>query len=356
MNMLIPQADTIPVAWGWFQFLSLLTFPLHLLAMNAMLGCITFGLFLHVRGGAVELRLAHRLAVSLPLIIAFVVNLGVAPLLFLQVLYGQFIYTSSILMGIAWIMLIPILLIAYYGAYLYDFRFLQLGERGPKLAGLICFFFFVIAWLFTENMQLMSLPGKFGEYFQHMNGSYLLSDYGPTMPRYLHTVCGALAIGGLCVALLGKFQANKDREMAWLAEAIGLRTFMVFTFNSVGVGIWYLLSLPREQMLIFMGRDPGATVAFALALILTLGALISAARNKLWVTIGHGLAIVFVMALMRSWLRSAYLREFFTLDRLQVVSEYSPMIFFFLTLLFGIGCLVWLYRTTRAALNGTQTV
>ena len=37
MQPFIPNADTIPVAWGWFQFLLLLTFPLHLLAMNALL-------------------------------------------------------------------------------------------------------------------------------------------------------------------------------------------------------------------------------------------------------------------------------------------------------------------------------
>ncbi len=48
----------------------------------------------------------------LPLVIAFAVNFGVAPLLFLQVLYGHFIYTSSILMGIFWISIIPALIIA----------------------------------------------------------------------------------------------------------------------------------------------------------------------------------------------------------------------------------------------------
>ena len=74
----IPSADTIPVAWGWFQFLLLLTFPLHLLAMNAMIGGLAIGVFQQFKGGEPGGRLAHRIAVMLPLVIAFVVNLGVA--------------------------------------------------------------------------------------------------------------------------------------------------------------------------------------------------------------------------------------------------------------------------------------
>jgi uncharacterized membrane protein YwaF len=35
---LIPYRDTIPVHWGWFQFLLILTFGLHILFINAMLG------------------------------------------------------------------------------------------------------------------------------------------------------------------------------------------------------------------------------------------------------------------------------------------------------------------------------
>ncbi len=45
MQLFIPTADSIPVAWGWFQFLLLLTFPLHLLAMNAMVGGLAIGIY-----------------------------------------------------------------------------------------------------------------------------------------------------------------------------------------------------------------------------------------------------------------------------------------------------------------------
>jgi hypothetical protein len=83
---LIPTADTLPVPWGWFQFLLLLTFLLHLLFMNAMLGSAIIGLVSELRKPSEPPPLARDLAGSLPFLIAFAVNFGVAPLLFLQVL------------------------------------------------------------------------------------------------------------------------------------------------------------------------------------------------------------------------------------------------------------------------------
>lgn len=352
-TMLIPYADTIPVSWGWFQFLLLLTFPLHLLAMNSMLGGLVLGVIQHIRGGLLQKQLAHRIALATPLVIALVVNLGVAPYLFVQVLYGQFIYTSSILLGVCWILIVPLLILAYYGAYLYDFKFNRLGGLGIVVALFCCLVFITIAAFFSSNMLLMSIPGLFGRYFGHMDGSLLMFSHPTFLPRYLHMVLGALAVGGLFVALLGRFQAERDRDLEKHALEYGMRAFLLFTAVNILVGLYYLMVLPREQMLLFMGRDIGATVAFAIGLLLTVGVMITAWKRKLWLTIAHAVALVYVMAFMRSWLRSGYLHDVFTLDQLQVVPQYSPMIFFFVTLLFGLACLGWLWRKTSEVLAST---
>ena len=350
MEMLfIPQADTIPVSWGWFHFLLLLTFPLHLLAMNAMIGGLAIGIVQHLQGGELRRELAHRIALALPLVIAFTVNFGVAPLLFLQVLYGQFMYTSSILIGLFWIMVVPVLMIAYYGAYLYDFRFKALGGVGPWLALVVLLLFLAIGFMFSSNMQLMALPEQFAVYFDHRGGTYLPTDELSLWPRYLHMMLGALAIGGLFVALLGKVGPGKNRQLAEHAGRLGLRTFLVLTLINTLAGIWYLLSLPRELMLLFMGGNWGATAAFVLALLLLAGALWAAVKGRFWSTFWHAIALVVVMTLMRSWLRSGYLQEFFTLDQLQVVPQYSPMLLFFLTLTGGIVTVAWMIKKTVEA-------
>ncbi len=346
----IPQPDTIPVAWGWFKFLLLLTLPLHLLLMNAMVGSLVLGLGQHIRGGMVRTRLAHRIAIALPLIIAFVVNIGIAPLLFLQVLYGQFNYSSSVMMGSFWILVVPMLIIAYYGAYLYDFKFTKLGGLGIVVGALSLFLILGIGSFFTNNMLLTSLPEKFGEYFSHMDGTLLLFDHPEYLPRYLHMMVGAVAVGGLYVALLGHLRRSSDPEVAEHSLNLGMRTFFIGTLINVGVGLYYLVALPKEQMMIFMGGNMGGSIALLAGLLLTAGALVMSYKKKLWLTVGHVVALVYVMVFMRAWLRASALQEVFTLDQLKVVPQYSPLIFFLATLLVGVAALIWLWRKTAVAL------
>ena len=46
---------------------------------------------------------ARALARRLTVVMTFVINLAVPPLLFAQVLYGRALYTSSVLIGLYWI-------------------------------------------------------------------------------------------------------------------------------------------------------------------------------------------------------------------------------------------------------------
>jgi hypothetical protein len=350
-TLFIPKPDVIPVAWGWFQFLLLLTLPLHLMAMNAMVGSLGLGVVQHIRGGDVQSRLAHRIALALPLVIATVVNLGVAPFLFMQVLYGQFNYTSSILMGTFWILVIPMLIVAYYGAYLYDFKFEQLGKAGILIGIVSLVLFLTIGAFFSNNMLLMTLPERFGEYFANMGGTLLIFNHPEYLPRYLHMMMGALAVGGLYVALLGRFKGERDFQLMEHAENLGMRVFFVCTLINAVVGLVHLGTLPKKDMMIFMGGDIAATIVFSVALLLTVAVLVVSWKKKLWLTVGHVVVLVYLMVFTRAWLRSSSLREFFTLDQLEVVPQYSPLVFFIVTLVIGIAALVWLWQKTSKAMT-----
>jgi hypothetical protein len=349
--LLIPQPDAIPVNWGWFQFLLLLTFPLHLLAMNAMLGGLAIGLAQQINGGELGKKLAHRIAVALPLVIAFVVNFGVAPLLFAQVLYGQFLYSSSVLMGVYWILIIPILILAYYGAYLYDFKWKRLGSAGVWLGTLVLVMLLIIGFFLSNNMLLMVSPERFSEYFGSRGGNILATSQAELWPRYLHMVTGSLAVGGLFVGLLGRFRKNDDLQLAAHADRVGLKTFFYLTLVNVVVGFWYFMTLPGRHMMLFLGGSAGATICFLVALLLALGALWASYRGRFWLTFSHAVSLVVLMSFMRSWLRSSYLSDVFTLDQLKVVPEYSPMVFFFVTLVAGLLCIGWMLKKTAEALR-----
>ena len=353
-NVIIPSPDIIPLGWGWFQFLLLLTFPLHLLAMNGMLGGLAIGLGQHLLGGQVRKQLSHRIAVALPLVIAFVVNLGVAPLLFLQVLYGQFIYTSSILMGMFWILIIPALIVAYYGAYLYDFKYARLGGAGIVVGTTTFVLLLSIGYFFSNNMLLMTLPAQFSSYFSHLSGDYLVSSHSEFLPRYFHMICGALAVGGLFVAVLGRFRARENPELATHSLRLGMSLFSWLTCLNLGVGSWYLISLERETMLLFMGGNLLATVCFVIALGLAVMVIVTGFKRKLFVTIAATTTLVYLMTFLRAWVRSSYLEDYFKLGDLQVVAEYSPFIFFLVTLAAGIVCVTWMLRLTFLALRSEE--
>ena len=109
---LIPTAEAIPVHWLWFKILLIVTFVLHILFMNVLLGGTILSFWGNLRKASKN-DVSHELSGRLPTITAMTVNLGVAPLLFLQVIYGNFIYVSSVLMAVYWLSVIGLVILAY---------------------------------------------------------------------------------------------------------------------------------------------------------------------------------------------------------------------------------------------------
>ncbi|HEX9077936.1 MAG TPA: hypothetical protein VF795_00030 [Desulfuromonadaceae bacterium] len=346
MNALIPTPDAIPVAWGWFQGFLMLMFPLHLLLMNAMLGTTAVSLYARVKGGETEVRLAHELAKTLPFLIAFTINLGVAALLFIQVLFGHFLYTSSVLMAVFWLSVPLALIVAYYAAYLYDFRFSSLRRGGAFPIALALVIFLTIAFFFSNNMTLMLEPKQWTAYFRNPGGTILNTATAVIWPRYLHLVTGALAVGGLFVACFGRIKERRDPQLGARAVEVGMNLFTALTLVQIAVGFWFLLSLPRPVMLLFMGGDATATALFAIGLLLAVALLGAAFRRNVAVSASLAVPLVFVMAFIRDAVRSGYLKPLFSPATLKVVPHYSPMLMFIITLICGIATIFWLLRKT----------
>jgi hypothetical protein len=217
---LIPQALPIPVDWGWFYLFQVLTFIIHILVMNVMLGAAIIALVHHLRGKRETDPLTKTVSVKLPFTIAFAVNFGVAPLLFMQVLYGQFLYTSSVLMAVYWLAVVGLVIAAYGSAYIYDFRYTSLGGLKTVFIGLTALCLLATAFIFTNNMTLMLSPEAWSEYFDNPGGPILnLSD--PTvLPRYLHIVASSTALGGLALALLYSRRKDDAQSAHWVRHGM----------------------------------------------------------------------------------------------------------------------------------------
>lgn len=339
---LIPTPDTLVAHWGWFQFFLMLTFPLHLLAMNAMLGSTLAAFIAHLLPGRQHHELSHQLAKALPFMMAFTINLGVAPLLFINVVYGHLFYSSTLLMGLFWLAVVPLLIIAYYLAYIYDFSFKKLGKLAVVAVLVVLLILMTVAFIFSNNMTMMISPASWMRWFTTPGGT-LLNLADPTLlARYLHMITGALAVGGLCVALYASTVLKKDPETSTAGTKLGMQMFSWLTLLQVGVGTWFLLTLSKEVMKRFMGGNTFSTVLFAVGIVLTLATLVTGFKRLVWPSVWLTVALVYVMAFIRDSVRTGYLAPYFDMTKVPANVQWSPLIFFLVTLIFGVVVIVWM--------------
>jgi hypothetical protein len=277
---LIPQADplALPAPIWLLWFLLTLTFLLHVLPMNFILGGAVLAAVSRlrgVRGDAHALALSRWIGKALPTMVAAAVTFGVAPLLFVQVLYGRLFFPSAIVMGWFWFAVVPILILAYYGAYLLAFRGGRLGNWEGTVGWLVAVFFAAIAFLYSNAMSLMLRPeAAHAKHLADGRGLSLNLDDPTFYFRYLHFLLGAVAVAGLVVALYGAFRSRDDAAFGGWTIRFGGLWFAVTTAINVLVGFAWLVTLPRETMLRFMGQDPVATATLLLGILFGLAALV----------------------------------------------------------------------------------
>ena len=341
---LIPTPDTIPAPWGFFEILLILTFFAHLVFMNAMLGSALIGLVREMRATPADPPPCRDIASTLPYTIAFAVNFGVAPLLFLQVLYGHFIYTSSILMGAYWLSVIGLLILAYYSAYLYKMGAdLPQAARKRALATSILLLL-IIAFLFVNNMTLMQTPQNWSAYFNRPDGTLLNLTEPTLLARYLHFMVASVATGGLFLAILASFQQKNGTPGAEKRLSGGMQWFTYATVVEIGTGIPFLFSMPKNVHQLFVGASPLHTILFAGSLVAAFFCLYYGNKERVWpATFAMGATILF-MVLVRDLARQAYLAEYFHPADLRVVPQWSPMLLFLAILVIGVAVVIYMLR------------
>lgn len=283
----IPHPDPLPATAPEWLFWSLLmiTFIIHVVAMNFVLGGSVIAAVARFRRTPDHDRLAHRIGRAMPTLVATAVTFGVAPLLFLQVLYGRLFFTSSVLMGWWWFAVVPIVILAYYGTYVISFREEKLGRTGAPLAAVVALLFAAVAFIYVNNMTLMMAPQRFLAVFvENSRGTQLNVVDATFIPRFLHMLSGAIAVAGLIVAIAGLVTSRTDREHGEWTMRHGAFWFTGATIVSIISGFWWLAVLPRETMRRFMGADGLATAFFTIGTVAGIAALIVIARATTSVT------------------------------------------------------------------------
>lgn len=344
----IPTPEAIPAPVWLLTVLELLTFTLHILVINIVLGGSLLLLVSRftAKNDRPDASFHGPAAKAIPTLFAIGINLGVAPLLFLQVTYGHLFYTSSVLMAVYWIMVIPLLILAYYGAYIHIRKY-DSAALFSKLALFISTLFVLyIGFMLVNNVTLMEQPAKWTSYFANRGGTILNFSDATLIPRYLHFVTASIAIAGLFLSIVWSFKQPDD---AAAKITRGLKIFGIATAVQLAIGFWFLLALPKEIIPQFMGQNMPATLILFAGILLGIGSIITAFLNKLWLTVGHAVGTVVLMVITRHMLRGIYLADHFRTESLELVPQYGILALFLIIFVVGLGVVAYMLHMALTA-------
>ena len=339
---LLPVPDPIPAPAILFHILEVALFTVHILLINIVLGGSLLLAYSRITGRTSTSPVFSAIARKIPVGFALGINMGVAPLLFLQVTHGHLFYTSSILMAMFWIIIIPLLIIAYYAAYIHA----RSSTAGLATAGIVVSsaILLYIGFIFVNNILMMMQPGTWAAYFGNRNGTLLMLSDPTLIPRYLHFLLASIAVAGLASSTIWTVRSKHGVAESEGSIRNGLRIFGYATIIQAAIGLWFLFALEREIMLQFMGGNLPATIIFGIGFLSALGAIATSFAGNYRATMSMAAITMLAMIITRDQLRAMYLNGVFDASTLQVVPQYGVLALFLLILVLGLAAVVWMIR------------
>ncbi|MBK9577065.1 MAG: hypothetical protein IPO40_08325 [Fibrobacteres bacterium] len=354
--LLLPAADPIPLpAPVWlFKSLSHLTLTLHFsfLAMlvSGLALAILWNFLGHRRGSANALAASGAIIGKLTVITTYVINLGVPPLLFAQVLYGQAIYTSSVLMGAWWISVVFLLIGAYFLLYRMTKRFEEkrpFWHVGLVSLGLIL----TIGRIYSANMTSMLRPETWAAaYAADPHGTTFPTD--PTAwPRWTVFLLGSLLMGALASSLWSTAKSMAPETKVFLRTWTGIAAIVLAPFLAFA-GVWAWNSQPEavRQILqaspLTMGFAKAWIVSSILAALMGLLLLKTRSSRSALVPILATLPVLGSLTsfvLLRDQVRDATLSlHGFDVWKSAVNTNWTVVVLFLVTLVLGLAIMGWI--------------
>jgi len=346
-SRLIPYPDILPAPWGLFYLLLVITFTLHLILANIMLGGGIVALaseWLMRRRENEGVSMHEEIAPKLPMTIALTVNLGIPPLLFLQILYGNFIYVSTVLMAVYWLSIFVLIILAYYGAYLYNLKYDRLGTSRLWIMGVSVLMLLAVGFFFTNSLLIMTDPKVWPSYFDRPGGTLIHFGEPSLIPRYLHFVISSVAVGGLAMGLLGWWRRRKGDLAGGERLSRGLRLYAGATLVQFLVGAFYLGTLPNQVLARVAFEDTAAMVVFVISIATALSSILYSMSGKPWHTSVCAVATIFFMVLFRYAVQNAYLETYLSTVKPEVVLHLGPLGLFIAALIGGTTAVVYLLK------------
>ena len=198
----------LPLPEGVLSVLLVVFFLVHILFVNLMVGgsiLVVVAEWLGQKSARWD-RLGLAIAKTVTVNKSLAVVMGIGPLLCINLLYTLQWYSANALTGHAWLMIVPLVTVAFLLTYLHKYTWDTWTEGKKKtwhfLTGMAAALLFLsIPFIFLANVNLMLFPGE----WEKVRGFFSSLTIGNVLPRYLHFLAASVAMSGLfLVGWLGR--------------------------------------------------------------------------------------------------------------------------------------------------------
>ncbi len=203
----------LPAPLAFLKVLLVVSFILHIIFVNLMLGGVFLGVLYRIFGrwrkDSFYDRFAREIVMTTTVTKSMAVVLGVAPLLSISLAYTKFFYAANGITGPYWISVPLIVITAFLLLYLYKFGWDTLGKRfwvHLSIGITACIILFFIPFIFLTNINLMLYPDT----WENTKGFWSATTLPNVLPRYFHFITASLAVTGFFSFFLFKYRGKRS--------------------------------------------------------------------------------------------------------------------------------------------------
>jgi hypothetical protein len=349
----------VPAPPALFQLLMVLTWVFHIAFVNLTLGAATMSIYAFYAhpNEADWQRLSIALTKVAKVGVSLLIVLGVAPLLFTQVIYDPQWYASNVLSARWAIIFIASLTVAYCLWFAFYWGNQEGAKRWIGLYAVAALAIFLMDGLIMHVLSYQSIqPEKWMEWYApsgvvDTSGSRL---HAIEWPRFLFIITlSAPAVGIFLVAYSDYLatHAGKSKEYLAFTRRLGRKVGFWGFVAALPFLIWWHLDLPQQTGL--------TSQPFAWLMVLAVILAASVTRDSKgnvhgYMLVGLGVGLLSMLAVWREVVRATYLSPFgYVIYDYKVNVDWPSMLLFFATLL-GVGGLVGGFYLSLLYLSGKQ--
>lgn len=248
MDSIFPFGFPAPTA-GYLS-LYVATFALHQLFMHYVLAGTLYISWTSVFPGEGTPRGERPLAAVirewLPFLLSAAITAGVAPLLFVQIVYPRHFYTANLLLAWRWMIVVPVLIVAFYLLYVLKSKIFTRASPAVRtmvtLATAACFVFVGFCW--TANHLLGNAEARWPEIYTTGEFHFRVSQ---VLVRMLIWTGGSFASLAVFTAWQLRIRANRHPDEVARIALLGIGGTLV-ALGSAAAYLFLLDDATRSRL------------------------------------------------------------------------------------------------------------